>query len=72
MKDILVVSLCVLFGATLFWFRRPLGVAAEKLRFPPFFQGDQEARIRLFGMIGIVHSLIALGVGGLLILSRFQ
>ena len=72
MKDILVVSLCVIIGATLYWFRRPLGIAAEKFGFPPFFQGDQEARIRLFGMIGIVQALIALGLGGLLILSRFQ
>jgi hypothetical protein len=72
MKEILVVSLGVIFGGALFYFRRPLGIAAEKIGFPPFFSGDQEARIRLFGMIGIVHALIIAGIGGLLILSRFQ
>jgi len=72
MNDILVVSLWVLFGGTLFWLRRPLGIAAAKFGFPPFFQGNQEARIRLFGMIGFIQALIALGLGGLLILSRLQ
>jgi len=72
MKDLSVVVLFVLFGVALFFFRRPVGEAAERFRFPPFFTGDQEARVRLVGMIGIVHALIAGGIGVLLLFSRFQ
>jgi len=70
MKEILAPILIGFLGCALFYFRRPVGIAAEKISFPPFFRGDQNARIRLFGMIGIVYALISFGIGGLFWLSN--
>lgn len=65
MKEIISTILIGLPGCVLFYFRRPVGLAAEKIGFPPFFRGDRDALIRLFGLIGIVYALIAFGIGGL-------
>ena len=72
MKEAIVIVLLALPGCALFLFRRPIGLAAERIGFPPFFTGDQAARIRLFGMIGLIQALIVLSIGGLFILSRYQ